>query len=300
MAERRWGGGRVWSGVLAVLVVALGLRTWMRNLDWQDDLSLGRAVVAASPDSFKAHKMLAYALHEADPAHGHLDEAIAEAERGLQCLQGLPDSRNNTDSHQRTAGYYAERGEAMERQGKAGAVGDFRRARDLLVRARAIGESQVNGEKDVERFADLGMRIGELNRRLGNGGSAMEEALAARELDPGNTAVHRQIASLLLDANRPDQAAAALMEGVLVTSDVGLRNELLRLYRDGLDRAGCATMMIQGNTALNQECPLVHQHLCAASKGTIELRKATHREDLAETMRRTALEQFHCKPDELK
>ena len=57
------------------------------------------------------------------------------------------------------------------------------------------------------------------------------------------------------------------MEGVLLTTDTGLRNELLRLYQGGLDRSGCATMPIQGNTALNPACDMVHRHLCAAAVG---------------------------------
>ena len=63
------------------------------------------------------------------------------------------------------------------------------------------------------------------------------------------------------------EAAAALMEGVVVTTDIGLRNELLRLYQSGVDTMGCATMPVQGNTALNPSCPIVQRHLCAAAVG---------------------------------
>ena len=124
--------------------------------------------------------------------------------------------------------------------------------------------------------------------------------MEGRRMEPGNTEIHHQIAAILLDQGRADEAAAALMEGVLVTTDSGLRNELLRLYQGGLDRLGCATMQVQGNTALNPACDIVHRHLCAASAGTIRLRLETGRPDLAETMKQTALKEFNCTAEELE
>ena len=74
----------------------------------------------------------------------------------------------------------------------------------------------------------------------------------------------------------------------------------MRLYQGGLDRLGCATMAVQGNTALNPGCETVHRHLCAASVGTIILRLQTGRQDLADAMRQTALTDFHCTPESLQ
>jgi len=75
---------------------------------------------------------------------------------------------------------------------------------------------------------------------------------------------------------------------------------LLRLYQGGLEGSGCATMAVPGNTALNPACAMVHRHLCAASVGTIRLRLATGREDLAETMKQTALRDFPLRVEELE
>jgi len=79
-----------------------------------------------------------------------------------------------------------------------------------------------------------------------------------------------------------------------------LRNELLRLYQSGLDRLGCATMMVPGNTALNRECETVHRHLCAASVGTMRLRNETGHPELAETMKQTAIKDFGCAAESLE
>jgi tetratricopeptide (TPR) repeat protein len=304
-AGKRVGDARLAPALLGLIVVACAARTWARNLDWQDDLAVGRAAVEASPGSFKSHKLLAYALHEADPGHANIDRVIEEAEKGLVPLSALPDSRSNADSYRRTGGYYAERGESLRQSGAAGsdAAGSdaaYRRALELLLRSRAIATAQTKGAGDLARFADLALRISEVQRRLGDGGQALEAAVEGRRMEPGNTEIHHQIAAILLDQGRADEAAAALMEGVLVTTDSGLRNELLRLYQGGLDRLGCATMPVQGNTALNPACDIVHRHLCAASAGTIRLRLETGRPDLAETMKQTALKEFNCTAEELE
>ena len=86
----------------------------------------------------------------------------------------------------------------------------------------------------------------------------------------------------------------------MLTTDSGLRNELVRLYQSGLDGSGCATMAVPGNTALNPACAMVHRHMCAASAGTIRLRLETGRKDLAAIVKQTALKEFHCAAEELE
>jgi hypothetical protein len=282
------------AAILALLLLASGARTWLRNADWQSDLTLGAAAVRASPASFKSHKLLAFALHEAD-ARTNLDRVIAETETSLAVLNPLPDARNDADSYQRAGSYYMERSEASPANGAAGA----RRALELFQRARAIALTQP-GAASSPAMAELLLRISEAQRRLGSGSNpletALQTALDARRLAPRNPALHHQLAAILLDQGRREEAAVALMEGVLFTADTPLRTELLGLYRNGLDPQGCATMPIQGNTALNPDCAIVHRHLCAAAAGTIQLHLDTGRKDLAETMRATAIQQFHCAP----
>jgi tetratricopeptide (TPR) repeat protein len=260
--------------------------------------------VQASPASFKSHKLLAYALHESDAEHANIDAAIEEAEKGLAPLNALPDARNNADSYLRTGSYYAERGERLRQrstlESRAESAKAYRRALELLQRSRAVATAQTNGEPDPARFAALMLRMSEVQRRLGESGDALEAAMEGRRMEPTNTEIHHQIAAILLDQGRTDEAAAALIEGVLLTTDTGLRNELLRLYQSGLDRLGCATMLVPGNTALNPGCEIVHRHLCAASVGTIRLRRETGRQDLAETMKQTAMKEFGCTAEGLE
>ena len=283
---------------LGLIGLAWAGRAWTRNLDWRDDLSIGRATVAASPQSFKAHKLLAYALHEGGA--GNLAEAIDEAEKGLVPLKGLDDSRSNADSYLRTGGYYAERGDELRARDPEAGKAAYHRALELLLKAKAIATAQTTGEADPARFGPLMEQIAEVQGKLGNAAGALEAAMEARRRDPGNPEIHRRVARVLLSLGRADEAAAALMEGVIVTADNGLREDLLRMYTGGLDRLGCATMQVQGHEALNPGCETVRRNLCAAAVGTMRLRVETGRQDLADAMRQTALTDFRCTAEELR
>src|ERR1035437_6024718 len=103
-AGKRVGDARLAPALLGLIVVACAARTWGRDLDWQGDLAVGEGGGEASPGSFKSHKLLAYALHEADPGRTNIDRVIEEAEKGLVPLSALPDSRSNADSYRRTGG----------------------------------------------------------------------------------------------------------------------------------------------------------------------------------------------------
>jgi protein O-mannosyl-transferase len=59
---------------------------------------------------------------------------------------------------------------------------------------------------------------------------------------------------------RRDDAAITLMVGQLATGDQTFRNRLLDLYR-GVE---CALMAGPNGPAINPQCPVVHEHLCAA------------------------------------
>lgn len=63
-----------WRVAFAVVVVAFAGRTWLRNNDWTDNLSLFRATVTAAPYSAKAHHNLAIALEQ----DGQLDAAMLQ------------------------------------------------------------------------------------------------------------------------------------------------------------------------------------------------------------------------------
>jgi len=69
-----------WLGLAAIVVIACAGRTWIRNNDWKDSLSLFTATVATAPGSAKAHHNLAIAynlLERRDEAMLHFRSALA-------------------------------------------------------------------------------------------------------------------------------------------------------------------------------------------------------------------------------
>ncbi len=70
---------KVGIAVCSAVLLALALRTWVRNEDWQSNLALFEATVEAAPRSAKAHHNLAVALHHA----GRRAEASLEFRRAL-------------------------------------------------------------------------------------------------------------------------------------------------------------------------------------------------------------------------
>jgi hypothetical protein len=103
------------SAPLAVglLAGAYAARTFLRNPDWQDDLTMAKALVKTSPNSFKVEKMLAFQSFRSDPTHPSIDQVIAIAENGLTILNPVPDRDNNAEAYRFAGGYYFNKGDAL-------------------------------------------------------------------------------------------------------------------------------------------------------------------------------------------
>jgi tetratricopeptide (TPR) repeat protein len=284
--------------IVGVIVVALAARTVVRNSDWKSDLALGEATVATAPESYKSHKLLAMALFD---SHAPLDRVLAEADKSLAVLAPLPPLHNNADTWLRAARWY------LEKKDPAAA----RRALEILQRSMAIVTAQEEHARVQPRYdpatAPYGTARADINRmtaaayvQLGDRSLALESAARAVELDPGNADLWRQYAVALSQAGRNPDATLALMEGVMLTMDAGLRQGVVEMYRHLPDQGGCALLPGQGgNPALNPNCEIVHQDLCRATAAAIRLRLQGGRRDLADQLHATGVSNFGCAAAEL-
>ncbi len=94
-----------WVGwILLLLVLAYGMRTWARCLDWRDDATLFRAAVHAQPRSARAHYLLGLTL----AAQGDLDNAAAHLRRAAQLLPGFGSAWFELGRIRGTQGRYEE------------------------------------------------------------------------------------------------------------------------------------------------------------------------------------------------
>ncbi len=288
--------------LLSVIAAALLVRTWMRNFDWRNDLTLASATVQASPESYKAHAMLAAALYDTDSSRSNIDSVIDQAEASVKPLNKLPDSKNVPLAYLKLGEYYLAKGDLAPGQTEQ----TYGRSIQALERSVSLFESSENRyRREHARLTDpvspqyisaLGL-LSTARLRIKDYSRALEAAMTARLLDPDNPEIYRQLATVLLAENRPEQAAEKLMEGAIATSDSGLRQELFKLYQNGGDPNGCAIRTEGASADIDPSCKTVHRDICIASAEIVKLRIQTGRKDLADETANTAAKEFGCQAE---
>ena len=274
----RTGASRYAAPLLGVLTLALAARTWVRNADWKDDMSMASSLVRTSPDSFKAHDQLANVLFAADPSHSNIDRVIAESEKSQAILDPLPDNRKPAHVYRFAANCYMIRGA-------------YPKAAGALLRSIAV-EKARGGNK--EREAEAYLLLSAIYSASGDAARASDATSHAGGLNPLDPQLYRQRADVAVSAGRLDDAAIALVEGTFVTGDKSLRQALVELYRNAMDPKSCVLIAGPAGPAINPGCPAVHAHVCAASAGVIRTLAAAQQYELAQTRKRMFVQQFGC------
>ncbi len=116
----------------------------------------------------------------------------------------------------------------------------------------------------------------------------------ARKRAPLNPAVYSQLGAILFTAGQPDDAATAVMEGMLVNSSMDLRRQLIELYGTGFEGTQCAVTAGANGQAINPVCALVHKNLCEASVDAVRIRLQTGGRDAAVDLKRSFLNDYGC------
>jgi protein O-mannosyl-transferase len=298
--------------LLALIATGFAVRTWARNADWQDDITLGTATVRSSPESFKAHKILAVALMESDPGHAQINREVEEARHSMSLIDSLPDFRSDPAIYRLATTLYLIQGDALRSHDSlgrpvntGGSLQAYQSALSALQRNAVIIRAIRTHNSELNRLAansPSGYVDGEaarvfsmLHARLGDGDKALDAAIQARDADPLNPAMYLQLADVFLAAGHQEDAATALMEGMIVTQDMKIRRDLVGLYQNGgIDSKGCAIVPGPNGPAINPSCGIIHQHLCSISADSIKVRLATGRRDIAEQLKRSFLNDYGC------
>ena len=253
--------------IVGVIAVAFAARTWARNIDWKDDLTMATASVQTSPGSFKVHRLLAAALYQSDP--GNIDRVIAEANQSLAILESLPDELDVPIPWNQAALYYLAKGDSL----RGASAQPYQQAIRIALRSIAIerawrlARDRAHGTSATEHpvAAESYRTLASAYLRVGNAAQALSAATHARGIDPANVEVYGQIADAYLAQSRGEDAAIALAQGMFATSNGMLRTDLLKLYQSGVDSTGCAVISGPRGPALNPECEIVRRDLCAAA-----------------------------------
>jgi tetratricopeptide (TPR) repeat protein len=297
--------------VFILAMLGLSVRTWERNPDWQNNLTLAESAVRASPRSFKAHILLARALYGADPRHSNLDRAIEEGERTIALLDPLPDSQNVWSAYREVGGYYLVKGDGLQAAGLElasppawGSKVAWQRAIQLLSRAISILEASppapaAEGVVVPLDSAEAYRTLSGAWLRLADSQRAYDAAVRARDLNPASSDGYRSVANALRASGRDEEAVAALMEGEMLTSDPSLSPEIVLIYRTRLD-PGCAITQGPNGPEPDPACPIVRNEICAAVAGAMRVQLRLHRQPEAILMMNRAVQAYGCALDPLE
>jgi tetratricopeptide (TPR) repeat protein len=198
------------------------VRTWVRNLDWKDDLSMAAASIETNPNSFKAPKLLDVALFQLQPDYSNIDQVLEQSNRSLAILKTLPDKRNVPSPWNEAAAYHLAKGDSLHGSSHE----PYEQAIRLARRAISI-EAGSRAPVAAESYRLLATAF----LRLHKAEQALSAAAEARTVDPSSVDVYGQIADAYLAQSRGEDAAIALAQGMFATGDGSLRADLLKLYQ---------------------------------------------------------------------
>jgi tetratricopeptide (TPR) repeat protein len=188
-------------------------------------------------------------------------------------------------------------------------AGEYRKALDLLTRAvaidkayRAAYDAKVSAAKKRNPAvpdappadSDLYQFLAAGYARTGDAAGALRATRKALALLPQTPDAYRQISYMFAQYKREDDAAVALIDGRIVTSDAALDNDLLDLYESEAFARTCAIRREAGNRAINHNCLRVQEHFCGASADVARVRAAAGRPDLARQQKERGAREYGC------
>ena len=310
---------RAFAPVAVCLVIAgFAIRTWVRNLDWRDELTMATASARTSPNSFKTHLELALALTESDTSRSNIDRVIEEMEKSMSIVDSLPDSENSSIIYATAGNDYMAKGDRMAQRDANGrpiipaaSKQAYERSLQVLTRGVAVDKAsepayrqrlQVSG--DYATFPvglpQLYSQLASTQMRLGNSQQAYDAAHFAHLLDPSRVEPYAVMGQSLARLGRNEDAAAALVEGIIVSGQRNLFGMLDALYKSGIDPEGCAFIRNGNSANLNNSCSIVHKQTCEAWADLVEIYDGNQRPELAAQARSRAIENFGCAVDSRK
>jgi tetratricopeptide (TPR) repeat protein len=268
---------RITAALLTAIIVLFVTRTWLRNMDWNNDLTVATADLKVSPGSFRLHELRARRLFAESP-DGNIDEAIREGEAAWAILRDVPPVDSDSRTPARLGVYYRRKGDLAE----AGASPDrareasrvwYQRSLEVLLHAQAISRAREKAfdEAQIAHGLPLAFRLGDdvlyfnlaaTYSELGKLPEAVDALQYERVLNPTSPDSYEAIARVYIKQGDFASAAVALDERALLsgpTTDIvaGLREVYSRL-----PEGDCAFK--SDGEGLNPECPGVLKNRCRA------------------------------------
>jgi len=191
---------QAWAALGLVMLLYTG-RTWARNADWHDNLTLGLADIETEPRSVRLHDMLAKAWFDRD-SRGDLERAIAEQGQAWKLARALPPEKSSELIPGRLGIYYAAKAdqapEAERRAWREKSVATLLEARKISLAAETVFDNaQLAHDKPLaprQAFLLLYLYLADDYLKLGRYREALDTLHYARILNPRFSAVYQMMA----------------------------------------------------------------------------------------------------------
>ncbi|MFI5394440.1 MAG: tetratricopeptide repeat protein [Candidatus Binatia bacterium] len=316
--ERRncsWPSAVVWIG-LGVVALTYGVRSYARNFDWRDDLTIRTRGVEVSPRSFRVHYALAQTLYASGAKN--LDRAIAEAETAQAILERSVPPSTPVPAHvlEDLGVYYEAKAVLVSRSGIGEHAGPLpasrawhRKAIDVLESAAAWNRMANEEHRQIELrrgkqpdeildvgYAPLYLSLARAYEGLGQPQEALAALVQARHLAPRNADVHAALSSAYATLGDNEDAILSLIQTFIfdqARQEVWPR--LFTLY-ERIDPGGCAFVRAEGDYRFNNSCPIARRHICQAYQRQVEVFREAHDRAAAEEWQEAARHDYGCVP----
>jgi tetratricopeptide (TPR) repeat protein len=274
--------------LLAIVCLALTVRTFARNFDWYDEETLWASAAQSCPNSYRPHEHLANSL--ASPPRKDFDAAAREAERAIAILQPLP-------IEDRVAVAYATAGFCYR------VKGDYPKALAALLEGVKIDQANDREFARVNRAAgkvvgpsravQVYLELGRTYRAMARYPEALEALGASNWSDP-QTEFFEEISKTHLATGNKAEAVVALLEGITMgaSEQSRLAAEVVELYRQNSPQS-CAL----SGASINFGCPLVRDQLCLAGRNAALDYRRMHRDREAADTATGAIRSLGCSPE---
>lgn len=276
--------------LLTLLIAAFGIRTYIRNFDWQDNLHLWTAAEKVTPGSYATHLWLAAAWANKPPLGSEIDRAIAEAEKAAAIVSALPVDKRITPLCVPLGTYYRIKGT----NSFATAEQRFWVKKSVDVLTACIPSERPGNVPDVGDY-QLYENRGESLLLLGENQKALDAFLTMQRLVPLNPATGVHLGDTFMALGQPEQAAVAFGEALISQPGYPDASQRLVALYSQIDKQGCA---VDIDRRLDPFCPMVHENLCLAYVRLAEVLRAQKKIDLAQQLRNVAVSSDGCPAEE--
>jgi tetratricopeptide (TPR) repeat protein len=300
----RLGRERLTAAVLTAVIALFACRTFARNYDWKDNLTLATADVQVAPYSFKLHAILADALLKQDPRH-NIGTVIEEAETAWNVLRELPPALIFRQTPNNLGAYYRLKGDLVGGAGTAQGRAWYEKSLAVLLKGREADRAaekvydeamRAHGKPLTVRlgFAVLYLNLGLTCAKLGRNVDALEAYRHGRSVDPFLMDLYDAIAAVYLAGGNPEGAAVTLIEKTQMGGNTSATMSALRELYGKIPGGSCAIVQEGGAAKLDTACPRLRDDLCLAWADLTQASLDARRTGQALSLKQNAIARYGC------